>query len=482
MFDFRPIAFILGILLIALAAAMAIPALAELVAGRDDWKVFAAAAAVAIFVGVALILGTRAPQTRIGIRQGFLLTTLSWLVLAVFGALPFAFADLGLSYTDALFESVSGITTTGSTVILGLDHAPAGILLWRSLLQWFGGIGVIVMAIAILPQLQIGGMQLFRMESTDQSDKALPRVAQLSAGIAMIYLGLTGLCAILYWLAGMGGFDAVNHAMTTIATGGFSTRDASFAYFDSASIHAIAVVFMLIGSLPFVLLLYALRGNGRPLLTDSQVRTFLAIVATATLLLIAWLMQGTGAGFGEALRLSSFNAVSIMTGTGYTSDDFGLWGTFPLILLFFLMFFGGCAGSTSCGLKIFRLQVLYANTATQMQRLVQPHGVFIAYFNRKPIPDSVTQSVLGFFFFYVMIFGALAVGLGLTGLDFLTALSGAATAIANVGPGLGETIGPSGSFLPLPDPAKWLLCAAMLLGRLELMTILILFTPGFWRQ
>lgn len=482
MFDFRPIFFIIGILLITLAGGMCLPAFADLLVAEDDWKVFAASAGLSAFVGVTLILTNRSGPPKMGIRQGFLLTALSWAMLALFGALPFAFADLNLSFTDAVFESMSGITTTGSTVISGLDDAPPGILLWRSLLQWFGGIGIIVMAIAILPQLQVGGMQLFRMESTDQSEKALPRIAQLSAGIGVVYVGFTALCATLYWLAGMSGFDAINHAMTTIATGGFSTRDASFAHFENGLIDWIAVTFMLVGALPFVLYLYAVRGNPRPLITDQQVRVFLAIAGSAVSLLIAWQILANGEPLPDAMRQAAFNAVSLMTGTGYVSANFGLWGAFPLILMFFLMFFGGCAGSTTCGLKIFRLQVLYATTLAQIGRLLQPHGVFIPYFNGKPIPESVAYSVLGFFFFYVMIFGALAVGLGLMGLDFLTALSGAATSIANVGPGLGDIIGPAGNFAPLPDPAKWLLSFGMLLGRLELFTILILFTPAFWRN
>jgi trk system potassium uptake protein TrkH len=482
MIDFRPVFFTIGILLTTLALGMCLPAISDLIAGHSDWKVFASAAGLNGFIGVTMLLTMHTGETRITTRHAFLLTTLSWLVIAIFGALPFAFADLNLSFTDAVFESMSGITTTGATVLTNLDRAAPGILLWRALLQWFGGIGIIVMAVAILPQLSVGGMQLFRMESSDQSEKALPRVAQVAAAIGILYFGLTAVCAALYWVAGMGGFEAVVHAMTTIATGGFSTRDGSLGAFNSAAIEWVAVAFMILGSLPFVLYLQAVRGNPIPLIRDSQVRWFLIIAAAAVAMMIAWQILINGVRFGEAVRFVSFNGVSIMTGTGYSSTDFGLWGAFPVAMFFFLMFVGGCAGSTTCGLKIFRFQVLYANTVSQISKLLQPHGVFIPHFNRRPIPAAASESVLSFFFLYIMAFGALAVGLGWTGLDFITALSGAASAIANVGPGLGPIIGPAGTYATLPDAAKWLLSFGMLLGRLELFTVLVLFTPAFWRN
>lgn len=482
MIDFRPVFFTIGILLTTLALGMCLPAVSDLIAGNSDWKVFASAAGLNGFIGVTMLFTMRTDETKITTRHAFLLTTLSWLVIAIFGALPFAFADLNLSFTDAVFESMSGITTTGSTVLTDLDRVAPGILLWRALLQWFGGIGIIVMAVAILPQLSVGGMQLFRMESSDQSEKVLPRVAQVAAAIGLLYVGLTAVCAALYWIAGMSGFDAVAHAMTTIATGGFSTRDGSLGAFNSASIEWVAVAFMILGSLPFVLYLQAVRGNAMPLIRDSQVRWFLIIAAVAVAMMIAWQILINGVRFGEAVRLATFNGVSIMTGTGYSSTDFSLWGAFPVVMFFFLMFVGGCAGSTTCGLKVFRLQVLYANTVSQISKLMQPHGVFIPHFNRRPIPEAASESVLSFFFLYIMAFGALAVGLGWTGLDIVTALSGAASAIANVGPGLGPVIGPAGTYADLPDTAKWLLSFGMLLGRLELFTVLVLFTPAFWRN
>ena len=482
MIDFRPILFIIGILMSTIALAMCLPAIADAAVDNPDWQVFALAAAFTLLIGVMLMLTARSRSRNLNQRQAFILTTLSWMIIPAFGALPFVFSELELTYTDAFFEAMSGITTTGSTVLTGLDFAPPGILLWRALLQWLGGIGIIAMAIAILPMLQVGGMQLFRTESSDRSDKVLPRAAQLIAYIGFIYLGMTMLCAFSYWLAGMRGFDAVAHAMTTIATGGFSTSDQSVGHFASATIDTIAVVFMLLGSLPFVMYLRAVRGNPGALWRDSQVRWFLAIVALGVTAMALHLYTNHGFGLREAFRLSSFNVVSIVTGTGYATTDFGLWGTFGLTLLFFLMFVGGCAGSTTCGIKVFRLQVLYATAVTQIRRLLEPHGVFIAYYNGKPIPYSVGDSVMSFFFLYVLCFALIAIGLGLIGLDFLTATSGAATAISNVGPGLGDTIGPAGTFSSLPDAAKWLLCLGMLLGRLELFTVLVMLAPSFWRR
>jgi trk system potassium uptake protein TrkH len=408
------------------------------------------------------------------------MTNLAWFVIAVFGALPFQFSELELSPVDAFFESMSGVTTTGSTVIVGLDFAPPGILLWRAILQWLGGIGIIVMAVAILPMLQIGGMQMFRVEAFD-ADKVLPRAAQIAGGIAIVYVFLTAVGVLVLWSLGMSGFDAVAHAMTSISTGGFSTYDASVGHFDNAGIDWAMTVIMVLGSVPFVLYLRVVRGDLKPVFADTQVHWFLSILAVSVILVALWLYLGDLMEPLDALRYSAFNVTSVMTGSGFATADFGRWGSFVVAVMFVLMFTGGCAGSTTCGIKIFRLQVLYATAQAQMHRLMQPNGVFFPYYNRKPIPDSVASSVMSFFFLFATCFALLAVGLGLTGLDFVTAVSGAATAISNVGPGLGEVIGPAGNFATLPDSSKLLLCLGMLLGRLELFTVLILLVPAFWR-
>jgi len=480
MIELRPVLFVNGVLISILAVAMTIPAIVDAAIGHRDWVVFLSAAAVTLFIGVSLVLTTHTDLRGLSMRQAFLMTNLAWLVIATFGALPFRFSELELSFVDSFFESVSGITTTGSTVIVGLDNAPPGLLLWRAILQWLGGIGIIVMAVAVLPILRVGGMQLFRVEAFE-TDKVLPRAAQIAGGISIVYVVLTIIAAVVLFSLGMNGFEAIAHAMTSIATGGFSTSDQSVGHFDSPGIDYAMSVIMILGSLPFVLYLRALRGSLKPLWRDPQVRLFLAILAVSIAITTYWVWRQEMAGPQDALRYATFNVISVMTGSGFSTTDYGAWGGFAMTLLFALMFVGGCAGSTTCGVKIFRFQVLYATAKAQLMRLTQPNGVFFAYYDRRPIPDSVAFSVMSFFFLFAVSLGVLAVALGLTGLDFVTAISGASTAIANVGPGLGDVIGPSGNFAPLSDTAKLLLCAGMLLGRLELFTVLILFSRGFWR-
>jgi len=472
---------ILGVLLATLAFGMCIPALVDAVLGNPDWQVFAVSAGLTLFVGVSLTLTSSSGRVSLNVRQAFVMTTLSWLVLTIFAALPFMFSELRLSYTDAFFEAMSGITTTGSTVITGLDHAPPGILLWRGILQWLGGLGIVVMAIAVMPMMGVGGMQMFKVEAFDAGEKVLPRAAQISMALVLIYLILTAIWAVMMWGVGMTPFESTVHAMTTIATGGFSTSDGSVGHFDSWQVDVIITLGMIVGSLPFLLFLQVLRGKPMLLWQDEQVRGFIAIAVSIVLVVAALLWFETGMDPAQALRYSSFNVISIMTGTGYATDDYGLWGSFALPVFFFIMFIGGCAGSTTCGIKVFRFQVLYAAARVQVRHLLQPHGVFVPYYNRRPIPDEVIISVLSFFFVFGLSFAFLALGLGMLGLDFLTAVSSAATAISNVGPALGPIVGPSGTFQSLPDAAKWLMAAGMLLGRLELFTILVLFSRTFWR-
>jgi trk system potassium uptake protein TrkH len=479
--DYRPVFLVVGILLSMLAAGMIVPAIVDALAGNAGWEVFIVSAGVTLFVGVSMALTSRTTAGRLSVRQAFLMVTLSWLFLTIFAAIPFVFSSLDMSFTDAFFEAMSGITTTGSTVITNLDSAPPGILIWRALLQWLGGIGIIVMAIAIFPLLGVGGMQLFRMEASDPSEKVLPRAAQIAGAIGLIYVVLTAIWALAYFGAGMDGFDAIAHSMTTIATGGFSTSDASLGHFDSALIDIIAVGGMIVGSLPFLLYLKAVRGDGSSLVRDSQVQWFISIIAIAVVATAGWLWLDNGLDPLQSLRYASFNIISIMTGTGYATTDYSLWGSFAVPVFFFIMFIGGCAGSTTCGIKIFRFQVLYAAAYAQVRQLLQPNGVFIPYYNRRPVSDEVIVSVLSFFFVFGLCFAMLAVGLGMLGLDFLTAISSAATAIANVGPALGPVVGPAGTFQSFPDAAKWLLAGGMLLGRLELFTVIVLFTRSFWR-
>jgi trk system potassium uptake protein TrkH len=321
-----------------------------------------------------------------------------------------------------------------------------------------------------------------RTESSDLSEKILPRAAQVAAAIGLIYLGLTVLCAISYYAAGMSTFDAAAHAMATIATGGFSTRDASIGAFSSVPIECVAIVFMILGSLPFVLYIQATNGQLRPLLTDAQVRWFMGIIVAFVLTIAAWLVVVEGNAPLEALRHSAFNVVSLISTTGFASSDYALWGTFPVTALFFLMCIGGCTGSTSGGIKIFRFIVLHAIAKNQIARLIRPHGMFGLTFNGRPVSDASAIAVMAFIFMFGLSFAVFALILSMLGLDYLTAMSAAVSALANVGPGLGEIIGPAGNFSTLPDSAKWLLSVAMLLGRLELFTVLVLFTPAFWRS
>jgi trk system potassium uptake protein len=479
--DFRPVFLVLGLLLIILAGGMGIPAVVDLFIGNPDWAAFAISAAFTLFVGAATVMTTRTGEVTLTLRQAFLLTTLSWIVLPTFASLPFMVSDLQLSFTDAFFEAMSGITTTGATVITGLDTAPPGLLLWRGILQWLGGLGIIIMALTVLPMLKVGGMQMFKVEGFEAQEKVLPRATQVAAALVSVFIGLTALWALLYWTAGMSRLDAVVHAMTTIATGGYSNHDASMGYFDNPVIDALATVGMVVGGIPFLLYVQVLRGRAGALWQDSQVQWFVGAVIIFVIVVTAHLIFTGTYSPVQALRYAAFNTVSVITGTGYATADFSLWGGFVVVTLFMLMFVGGCAGSTTCGIKVFRFQVLFEVARVQLRQLLQPHGVFTPYYNKRPIDDSVAASVMGFFYLYALTVCVLAVALAALGLDFITAMSGAASAVSNVGPGLGATIGPAGTYAILPDAAKWLLALGMLLGRLELYTVLVLVLPRFWR-
>lgn len=480
MTDIRPVVLVLGILLISLGAVMLVPALYDLAMEHRNWEGFAVSAGATLFAGIGLTIATWGPSTSFSVRQAFVMTTGAWVVLALFAALPLTLADVNLSFTDAFFEAMSGLTTTGSTVMMGLENMSRGVLLWRGLLQWLGGLGIIVMAMAILPLLQVGGMQLFRVEAFDTREKGHPRTAQYSAYLSLIYIGLTAVCAAAYGLAGLSPFDAIVHAMTTIATGGFSNYDTSLGYFDSTWVEVVAIVFMIAGSLPFLLYIRGFQGRLTDLFYDSQVRSFFLAIVLFSLLAMVSQFQGKY-GVEHGLREAVFNVVSLMTGTGYATVDYDNWGPFAIVLLFFVTFVGGCAGSTSCGIKIFRFEVLFKHMRVQLERLSFPNGVFIPRYGGHPIPDRVTRSVMAFFLLFFVSFGVLTGLLSAIGLDNVTAFSAAASALANVGPGLGEIVGPAGNFSSLPDTAKWLLAAGMLVGRLELFTVLVLFVPAFWR-
>ncbi|WP_179380602.1 TrkH family potassium uptake protein [Jannaschia marina] len=480
MLDLRPVGYVIGLLLMVLGVAMALPLLADLVAENGHWPVFLESGMITGLVGMCLSLAcSNAVRDRLSLQQTFLVTSGVWVALPVFAALPMVLGATGLSYTDAFFEAMSGMTTTGSTVISGLDDLPAGILLWRGLLQWFGGIGVIVMAMVFLPELRVGGMQIFKSEAFDTMGKVLPRAAEISAQISTIYVGITVACALAYGVAGMGTFDAMVHAMTTVSTGGFANYDASFGAFQGVHEY-IATVFMLSAALPFVLYVQLANGEGRPLLRNSQVRAFFGTVATLVAVVTVTLVVVDDFGPERALREALFNIASILTGTGYASVDYMAWGGFIITIFFFCGLIGGCAGSTSCSVKIFRYQILFAALKAQLRQIHSPHGIFRPRYDGRTVSEDVLSSVMAFFVLFVVTLGVFAVALALTGLDFVTSVSGAATAVANIGPGLGPIIGPAGNFAPLNDTAKWLLAAAMLIGRLELVVVYVLFTRRFW--
>ena len=477
-----PVLNILGLLATILAAAMLIPMCVDLYFGSDDWQIFALSALLTGFVGVSVWVATSRPEELdLGLKQAFLLTNGSWVTIGIFGALPFMFSELNLSITDSIFESVSGITTTGSTVLVEIEKASPGVLIWRALLQWLGGVGIVVMAMAILPMLSVGGMQLFRTESFERAEKVVPRATQLAGGIGLVYTALTALWAVMLALSGMNMFDAIAHSMTTLATGGYSTRTASIGAFDSVAVEWVIMAGMIAGSLPFAHYLAIVRGGWHSLLNDPQVRWFMMLVV-GLISLLCWHLMQNGLGFSDALRQASFNGISLMTGTGYVSANFSAWGGFATTILLIVMFIGGCGGSTTCGIKVFRLQVLASTAKVQISRLLRPHAVALAYYNKRPVSVEVMDSVMGFFYLYILGFVIIALLLGMTGLEFLTALSGAATSISNVGPGLGEVIGAEGNFSSIPDSAKWIMSFAMLLGRLEIFTVLVMLSPGFWQR
>ncbi|MEO0343110.1 MAG: TrkH family potassium uptake protein [Pseudomonadota bacterium] len=482
MFDLRPAGYVIGWLILALGVSMLIPFLTDLGTGSPEPLNFAFSVLFSILMGGALVLTcANAERERLSLQQIFILTSGVWIVLPVFGALPFMAGADGLGFTDAVFEAVSAMTTTGSTVMTGLSDLPKGILLWRGMLQWFGGVGIVVVAMVFLPELRVGGMQIFRSEGFDTYGKILPRAAQIARSVSTIYFGLTLACLVSYSFAGLNFFDALVHSMTTLATGGMANYDDSFKSLGAGAEY-VAVVFMLLASLPFVRYVQLLGIDAGPLLRDPQVRAFLISVMFLILFLTVWRSVFITTNFEEAIRKSLFNGISILTGTGFASENYMLWGSFPVAILFFAGLVGGCAGSTTCSVKIFRYQILFAAVRTQVRRLQSPHGVFQPKYSGVRIDDDVLNSVIAFFIFFVISLIVIAVLLAMTGLDAVTSISGAVASLANIGPGLGPVIGPAGNYASLNIVAKWILVLSMLLGRLELMAVFVLFTANFWRR
>ena len=481
MSNYKTVFFTLGVLLIVLGFSMLVPITIQLIYSEFN-STFIISSIITITFGALFFLANIDHNRSLSTQQAFLLTALSWIGVAIFGSIPFIFSDLNLSLTDAFFESMSGITTTGATIINNLSDTPKAILSWRAILQWLGGIGIIVMAITLMPIMNIGGMQLLKISSGDSSEKILPKSKQISLRLVLIYFSLTLLCAFFYKICGMNFFDSLTHSMTTIATGGFSNYNQSIGFFESAKIEYVSIVFIILGSIPFISYIKFLSGNRKIVFKDEQIKLFFKLIFFSILILFIYLAIVNKSIFEIQLRAIIFNVVSILTGTGYVTKEFDQWGNFPLIFFLLLMFIGGCAGSTTCGIKVFRVHMLYFFLKNQLLKIIYPRAIINLKYNNDIVQDKLIASIISFIYLYIIIFFVISALLTLTGLNFITAVSGAASSISNVGPGLGNEIGPNSNYASLPSTSKWILSAGMILGRLEIFAILVIFLPSFWRN
>jgi trk system potassium uptake protein TrkH len=475
---------ILGILLMLFSCLSNLPPMVVAAIYQENTIVaFTISLATTFVTGFILWIATVNSRQELHTRDGFLVVTLFWTVLGTFASLPLLFAPSpDLSLTDAVFESLSGLTTTGATVITGIDQLPRSILFYRQQLQWLGGMGIVALAVAVLPMLGIGGMQLYRAESPGpvKDNKLVPRLAETAKALWYIYLALTLVCAVAYWLAGMTAFDAIGHSFTTIAIGGFSTHDASIAYFNSNAIELIAVVFMFIAGINFALHFTAWgRRSISHYLADPEFRFYAFILGLVSLVTIFYLRYSDTYGISDAFVKGLFQVVSIATTTGFTSADFNTWPSFLPFMLFYAAIIGACAGSTGGGMKVVRILLIFKQGLREIKRLIHPRAEIPIKLGKTAVSDRVVEAVWGFFAAYVMVFMAMLLALLATGLDIITAFGAVGACINNLGPGLGSVAATYGH---LPDTAKWILCLAMLMGRLEVFTLLVLFTPTFWRK
>lgn len=482
MIDLRPVGYVIGLMVLALGVAMVLPMLVDIAEARGHWPVFAESAVITTLIGGLISLACRnAVRDGLTIQQAFLLTTGVWVILPVFGALPFVFGATEARIVDAVFEAMSGLTTTGSTIFVGLDDLPKGLLLWRSILQWMGGLGIVIIAIVFLPVMRVGGMQFFVSEGFDTFGKVLPRAIDISQGVLNVYLLLTFACMAGYLFFGMSIFDAVSHALTTVSTGGFSTTDQSFAAFPGAPQY-VSVVFMILASMPFVRLMQALAGDPKPFFRDAQALTYGRWIIYAVLIVVVYDIVVQGELSEERVRERLFNVVSIFSGTGYGDGDVMGWGPMPFVILFLVGAIGGCTGSTGCSIKIFRYEILLRSISYQVKAILHPHRTLSIRYQGQRVDDNVIQSVILLFTVYILTFGVLSVMLQMAGLSFMESVTGSWTAIFNIGPAFGDAVGPTGALNDFPTTAKWLMIFGMLLGRLELVSVLVLFLPFFWRS
>ena len=477
------IAKVLGLLMMLFSLTMLPPLGISLLYDDGQWQRFSNGLLMVMFGGLVVWLPFRKVAGDLRVRDGFLITTLFWVVLSVAGSIPFYLSNNApYTYVDSLFEAVSGLTTTGATVITGIDSLPESMLWYRQQLQWLGGMGIIVLAVAILPMLGIGGMQLYRAEVPGpvKDNKLTPRIGETAKALWYIYVALTVLCALAYWAAGMSWFDAIGHSFSTIAIGGFSTHDASIGYFDSALIEMIAVVFMIIAGANFALHFMAFRQRSlKSYWQDSEFRFYFSMLAGVSLITVLVLIYTATLDPSTAITKGIFEVVSIATTTGFGAADFSQWPLMLPFMLFVLAFMGGCAGSTGGGMKVMRVLLIYRQGSREVKRLLHPNAVIPVKLGNRPVSDRVLQAVWGFFSVYMFMFVAMLIILLATGLDQVTAWTAVAAAMNNLGPGLGEVAYHYGN---INDVAKWVLCFAMLLGRLEVFTLLVLLTPAFWRR
>ncbi len=482
MFNLKPIALVSGTVICAVGFFLFIPLIFEVIYKTESWQSYVVPILLYLIVGGSLVIINRNVDLKISLKEAFIITVLSWLLMTFLCAVPFLYTEVNLGIVDALFESMSGITTTGATILNDIDSLPKGILIWRSFLQWLGGIGIVVIALIILPFLRIGGMQLFHLEGDDPYDKSLPKISSVIKKIFIIYITITIILIFLYYIFGMNFFDSITHSFTTISTGGFSSHNDSFAYFDSDKILLIAIVFMILGSLPFLVLVQTSQKNLFPVFKDHQIRVFFIVLIIAITIIFFLAYNYVDGNFLSRFIAVSFNTISIISGTGYTSENFENWGNYASVLFLILMFIGGCAGSTTGGLKVFRFQILFSYLNLHLNKMLKPHSISASRFNGKIISETTYESVMSFFFLYIMTFFLSALLLSFSGLDFLTCISASASAISNVGPGLGTVIGPNGNYAILDNYSKLVLITTMFLGRLELLTILVLLIPSFWKD
>lgn len=482
MLDLRPVGYVIGLIIAALGLTMIVPLLTDLLRGDANAGAFAEASLICVTAGgfTAIACQNRAGRS-LSVRQAFLLTLGIWMFVPFFGALPFLIGAPDVRFIDAYFEAVSGITTTGASVFVGVDDLPAGVTLWRGMLNWLGGLGIAFIAMIFLPVMRVGGMQFFRTEGFDTFGKVLPRATDIARELFLVYVLLTAACMSVYAAAGMPTFEAVTHALATIATGGFSPRGASFTGY-SAAIHYLAAIFMLLGSLPYIRYVQLVRGSARPLWHDAQVHGYLRWIGVAVLSVAVWRVLTSDQGLEPAFRESLFNLVSIMSSTGFGAGDFPAWGSFSIIVGMWIGVIGACSGSSAAGLSVFRVQVMFGALAEQVRRIHAPHRIAPVRYAGRAVDTDTMDAIVLYLGAYIVTFGIIALLIVQTGVDFESALFASWTSIGNIGYGYGPLLNPTGTFIDFPDVAKLLMILAMIMGRLSLLSVLVILLPRFWQD